>query len=61
MEDQFSTDIMKFECSHQILTFLHSHYEPIRQFTFLAAIRQEHLLHQADDTIDIFFDQLSIV
>jgi hypothetical protein len=41
--------------------FSSRHYEPIRQFTFLAAIHLEHLLRQADDTIDIFFDQLSIV
>jgi hypothetical protein len=42
-------------------TFLHSHYEPIGQSTFFAAIRQEQLLHQDDDIVDAFFDYLSVV
>jgi hypothetical protein len=33
----------------------------IGQSAFLAAIRQEQLLRQGDDTIDAFFDQLSAV
>jgi hypothetical protein len=61
MEDRFSADIMELERSHQMWTFLYSRYEPIGQSTFLAAIRQEQLLHQGDDTVDVFFDQLSAV
>jgi hypothetical protein len=61
MEDQFSTEIVELEWSHQMWTFLHSHYEPIGQSTFLAAIRQEQLLHQDDDTVDAFFDHLSVI
>jgi hypothetical protein len=61
MEDHFSADIVEFERSHQMWIFLRSRYEPTRQSTFLAAIRQEQLLHQGDDTIDAFFDQLSAV
>jgi hypothetical protein len=58
MEDRFSADIVELERSHQMWTFLHSRYEPIGQSTFLAVIHQKQLLHQGDDTVDIFFDQL---
>jgi hypothetical protein len=60
MEDCFSADIVEFERSHQKWTFLRSRYEPTGQSTFLAAIRQE-LLRQGDDTVDVFFNQLSTV
>jgi uncharacterized protein YaaW (UPF0174 family) len=43
------------------MDFLCSRYEPIRHSTFLATIHHEQLLHQGDDTIDVFFDQLSAV
>jgi hypothetical protein len=36
--------IVELERSHQMWTFLCSCYEPTRQSTFLAAIRQEQLL-----------------
>jgi hypothetical protein len=61
MEDQFSTDIVELERSHQMWAFLHTRYETIGQSTFLAAIRQEQLLHQGDNTVDAFFNQLSVV
>jgi hypothetical protein len=61
MEDQFSANIVKFEQTRQMWTFLHSRYEPTRQSTFLAAICQEQLLHQGNDTVDTFFDQLSAI
>jgi hypothetical protein len=59
--DQFSADIVELERSHQMWAFLHTHYETIGQSTFLAAIRQEQLLHQGDNTVDAFFNQLSVV
>jgi hypothetical protein len=37
-------------------TFLCDRYEPTGQSTFLAAIRQEQLLHHGDATIHAFFD-----
>jgi hypothetical protein len=58
MEDQFSAEIVEFERSHQMWTFLCSRYEPTGQSTFLTAIRHEQLLRQGDDTVDAFFDQL---
>jgi hypothetical protein len=35
MEDHFSADIVELERSHQMWTFLRSHYEPTRQSTFI--------------------------
>jgi hypothetical protein len=61
MEDRFSADIVELERSHQMWTFLRNRYEPTWQSTFLAAIHQEQLLRQGDDTVDAFFDQLSAV
>jgi hypothetical protein len=58
IEDQFSTEIVELERAHQMWTFLHSHYEPTEQSTFLDAIRQEQLLRQRDPTIVAFFEQL---
>jgi hypothetical protein len=52
---------VELERSHQMWTFLRSRYEPTRQSTFVATIRQEQLLHQGDATVDVFFDQLSAV
>jgi hypothetical protein len=42
-------------------SFLYSRLEPIIQYTFLVDIHQEQLLCQSDDTVDDFFDQLSVV
>jgi hypothetical protein len=61
MEDQFSSEIVELERTHQMWNFLHSRYEPTWQSTFLAAIHQEQLLHQGDATINDFFDQLSAI
>jgi hypothetical protein len=61
MEDRISAKILELERSHQMWMFLHSCYEPTRQSTFLAAICQEHLLHQGDVITDAFFNQLSVV
>jgi hypothetical protein len=52
MKDRFTADIVEFARSHQMWTFLLIRYEPIGQSTFLAAIRQEQLLRQGDDTVD---------
>jgi hypothetical protein len=61
MEDHFATDIVDFERTHQMWSFLHQKYESIGQSTYLAAIHQEQLLHQGDTTVDDSFDQLSVV
>jgi hypothetical protein len=61
MEDRFYVEIVELERANQMWTFLRCHYESTGQFTFLATIHQEQLLHQGDDTIDAFFDQLSVV
>jgi hypothetical protein len=60
MEDSFAADIMDFERTHQMWSFLRQ-YESTGQSTYLAAIRQEQLLRQGDSTVDDFFDQLSVV
>jgi hypothetical protein len=61
MEDGFGADIMDFERTHQIWSFLHQNYESNRQSTYLTAIRQKELLYQGDTTVEDFFDQLSVV
>jgi hypothetical protein len=61
MEDRFAADIVDFERTHQIWSFLRQKYESIGQSTYLAAIRQEQLLRQGDTTVEDFFDQLSVV
>jgi hypothetical protein len=44
MEDRFAADIVDFEWTHQMWSFLRQKYEATGQFTYLAAIRQEQLL-----------------
>jgi hypothetical protein len=61
MEDRFAADIMDFERTHQMLSFLRQKYESIGQSTYLVAIHQEQLLRQGDSTVEDFFDQLSVV
>jgi hypothetical protein len=41
MEDRFVADIMDFEWTHQMWSFLHQKYESTSQSTYLAAIHQE--------------------
>jgi hypothetical protein len=61
MEDRFAADIMDFEQTHQMWSFLRQKYESTGQSTYLVAIRQEQLLRQGDTTVEDFFDQLSVV
>jgi hypothetical protein len=61
MEDRFAADIVDFERTHQMWSFLRQKYESTGQSTYLAAIRQEQLLRQGDTTVEDFFDQLSVV
>jgi hypothetical protein len=61
MEDCFVADIVEFERTHQMWSFLHQKYKSTEQSTYLAAIHQERLLRQGDTTVDDFFDQLSII
>jgi hypothetical protein len=56
LEDRFAADIMDFERTHQMWSFLHQKYVSTGQSTCLAAIRQEQLLRQGDSTIEDFFD-----
>jgi hypothetical protein len=61
MEDYLAADIMEFERTHQMWSFIHQKYESVGQSTYLAAIRQEQLLQLGDTTVDDFFNQLSVV
>jgi hypothetical protein len=61
MQDRFVADIMDFERTHQMWSFLHQKYESTSQSTYLATIHHEQLLHQGDTTVEDFFDQLSVV
>jgi hypothetical protein len=61
MEDRFAVNIVDFERTHQMWSFLHQKYECTRQSTYLAAIHQETLLHQGDTTVEDLFYQLSVV
>jgi hypothetical protein len=55
MEDRFAADIVEFERTHQMWSFLRQKYESTGQSTYLAAIHQEQLLRQSDTTIVDFF------
>jgi hypothetical protein len=44
MEDRFAVDIVDFEQTHQMRSFLRQKYESTGQSIYLAAIRQEQLL-----------------
>jgi hypothetical protein len=44
MDDHLATNIVDFYFAHQMWPFLRYRYAPTRQFTYLAAIRQEQLL-----------------
>jgi hypothetical protein len=44
MEDRLAADIMDFERTHQMWSFLHQKYESTGQSTYPAAIHQEQLL-----------------
>jgi hypothetical protein len=61
MDDRFAADIVGFERTHQMWSFLCQKYESTRQSTYLAVIRQEQLPRQGDTTVEDFFDQLSVV
>jgi hypothetical protein len=61
MKDHFTADIVDFDRTHQMWSFLHQNYESTGQSTHLAAIRQEELLCQGDTIVEDFFDQLSVV
>jgi hypothetical protein len=56
IEDRFAADIVEFEQTYQMWSFLHQKYESTGQSTYLAAIFQEQLLRHGDITIDDFFD-----
>jgi hypothetical protein len=61
MEDRFAADIVEFEWTHQMLSFLFQKYKSTGQSTYLIAIHQEQLLRQDDTIVDGLFDQLSVV
>jgi hypothetical protein len=56
IEYQPAADIVEFEQTHQMWSFIHQKYESTGQSTYLAAIRQEQLLRQGDTTVKEFFD-----
>jgi hypothetical protein len=55
MEDRFVADIVEFERTHQMWSFLYQKYESTGQSTYLDAIHQAQLLRQGDTTVDDFF------
>ncbi|WVZ72434.1 hypothetical protein U9M48_020898 [Paspalum notatum var. saurae] len=61
MEDQFAAEIVDFDRSHQMWSFLRDHYEPTGQSAYFAAIRQEQLLCHGDLTVDELYTQLSAI
>ena len=61
MEEQISADIVGFEHAHQMWVFLRDCYEPTGQSTYIAALRQEQLVHQGDSTVDDFYAQMFAV
>ncbi|WVZ64725.1 hypothetical protein U9M48_014202 [Paspalum notatum var. saurae] len=61
MEDQFAAEIVDFDRSHQMWSFLRDRYEPTGHSAYFAAIRQEQLLCHGDLTIDELYTQLSAI
>jgi hypothetical protein len=54
MENRLAADIMDFERTHQMWSFLRQKYEATDQSTYLAAIRQEQFIRQGDSTGEDF-------
>jgi hypothetical protein len=54
MENRLAADIMDFERTHQMWSFLRQKYESTDQSTYLAAIRQEQFIRQGDSTVEDF-------
>jgi hypothetical protein len=54
MENRLAADIMDFERTHQMWSFLRQKYEATDQSTYLAAIRQEQFIRQGDSTVEDF-------
>jgi hypothetical protein len=48
MEDRYAADIMDFERTYKMWSFLRQKYESTGQSTYLVAIHQEQLLRQGD-------------
>jgi hypothetical protein len=61
MENHFAANVVEFERTHQMWSFLHQKYESTGHPTYLAAICQEQLLRQGDTIVEDFFNQLSVV
>ncbi|KAJ1278997.1 hypothetical protein BS78_04G121300 [Paspalum vaginatum] len=61
IEDQFAAEIVDFDRSHQMWSFLRDHYEPTGHSAYFAAIRQEQLLCHGDLIVDEFYTQLSAI
>jgi hypothetical protein len=55
MEDHFAVDIVEFEWTHHMWSFIRQKYKSTQQSTYLPDIRQEQLLRQSDTTVDDFF------
>ncbi|KAJ1270679.1 hypothetical protein BS78_06G070300 [Paspalum vaginatum] len=61
MEDQFAAEIVDFDRSHQMWSFLRDRYEPTGHSAYFAAIHQEQLLHHGDLSVDELYTQLSAI
>ncbi|WVZ52011.1 hypothetical protein U9M48_003107 [Paspalum notatum var. saurae] len=61
MEDEFAAEIVDFERSHQMWSFLRDRYEPTGHSSNFVAIRQEQLMCHGDLTVDELYTQLSAV
>ncbi|WVZ48897.1 hypothetical protein U9M48_000291 [Paspalum notatum var. saurae] len=61
MQDQFAEEVVDFQWSHQMWSFLRDRYEPTGQSAYFAAIRREQLICHGDLTVDELYTQLSAV
>ncbi|WVZ83156.1 hypothetical protein U9M48_030329 [Paspalum notatum var. saurae] len=61
IEHQFAAEIVDFDRSHQMWSFLRDRYEPTGHSAYFAAIHQEQLLCHGDLTIDELYTQLSAI
>ncbi|WVZ56049.1 hypothetical protein U9M48_006635 [Paspalum notatum var. saurae] len=61
MEHQFAAEIVDFDRSHQMWSFLRDRYEPSGHSAYFAAIRQEQLLSHGDLSVDELYTQLSAI
>ncbi|CAD6269897.1 unnamed protein product [Miscanthus lutarioriparius] len=61
MEKHLAGEVIRLDHAAQMWAILRQRYEPSGQSTYIAALRQEQLLQQGDNSVEDFFRQLSAI